>query len=523
VKLLGLGQNFSVRAHEPFSTLAAPVSWCPPRLYRVCGTLIQLRNLAGRAALATALPDVVAMQTAKLWRDRACETEIQGWRSVFAPDRPRGGGRAGGTRPEGEVMRTAWAGLFSLALGLLPVSVSYAQEGESDFAVDTQPRTAAPAVALGRPVAWAPARDAGVAPVSYSPDAATSPLAAPQPIVRAQAPPPPDPILGGPTLAPPPAPPFPTVPGAPQEQFNCGVVNQPPAGGHGFFSSVGNACGSYCKFQSDQCFQNFISPVTNPFLFEDPRALTELRPIFIYQQTPTSNPIYHGGDIEYFGTQARLAVTERLSFVLSKFGWIWDEPHNHIDDFVPHDGFAEVWLGPKYTFLRNEQCGRIAAAGLNFQIPVGETKVFQDTGTLSLEPYVSFGQNFGRSSYGSFDFLTTLGYDFSIDNKRSDYFFTSLHLDYDIAGLHKIYPLVELNWFHYTIGGHTRDVGFEGGDLFNFGSGGVNGKNVVSIAPGLRYKVSEHLQFGGAAEFPLTGGERDLLGYRLVFDVILRY
>jgi hypothetical protein len=299
-------------------------------------------------------------------------------------------------------------------------------------------------------------------------------------------------------------------------------VNPPPSGG-GFWAGVGNAAGGYNRFQSDHAFDNFISPVSNPFLFEDPRALTEVRPIFIYQQTPTSNPIYRGGDVEFFGTQARLAVTDRLSFVLNKFGWIWDEPHNHLDGFVPHDGFAEIWLGPKYTFLRNDACGRIAAAGLTFQIPTGDSKVFQDTGTLSLEPYVSFGQNFGRTSFGSFNFLGTAGYDFSIDNKRSDYFFTSLHLDYDLAGAHRYYPLLELNWFHYTDGGHTRNVGFEGGDLFNFGSGGVNGKDIVSIAPGFRYKLSECVQFGFAAEFPLTGGERDLLGYRLLFDVIFRY
>ena len=39
------------------------------------------------------------------------------------------------------------------------------------------------------------------------------------------------------------------------------------------------AGGRACLVQSDHGFDNFISPVTNPSLFEDPRALTEVRPI----------------------------------------------------------------------------------------------------------------------------------------------------------------------------------------------------------------------------------------------------
>jgi hypothetical protein len=421
-------------------------------------------------------------------------------------------------------MRSIWAGLVSLALAL-PAATAHADDGPTSFAEDYVPPPVVPAVSLGRPVAIGHAPDA-VQPASYqSPDPAPAcQLAPPRRIVRAQAPPPPDPITG-PTLAPPPPTPYPTIPGTPDERYNTGVVTTPPAGPplFGAPATFGEYTGRFNRFQSDQAFNNFISPVSNPFLFEDPRALTEVRPIFLYQQTPHSNPIFRGGDVEFFGTQARLAVTERLSFVINKLGLVWMEPHNHIDGFEPHMGFGELWLGPKYTFWRDDQCGRIAAAGLTFQIPTGSSKVFQDTGTLSLVPYISFGQSFGRTNYGAFDFLGTAGYAFSVDDKRSDYFFTSLHLDYDVGGLHKIYPLVELNWFHYTDGGHRTNLGFEGGDLFNFGSGGVNGKDTVSIAVGARYKLSECVQFGGAAEFPLTGGHHDLLDYRLIFDVILRY
>ena len=37
---------------------------------------------------------------------------------------------------------------------------------------------------------------------------------------------------------------------------------------------------------SDHCFDRFISPISNPFFFEDPRSLTEVRGIFIDNSLP---------------------------------------------------------------------------------------------------------------------------------------------------------------------------------------------------------------------------------------------
>jgi hypothetical protein len=277
------------------------------------------------------------------------------------------------------------------------------------------------------------------------------------------------------------------------------------------------------RFQSDPAFPQFISPVSNPFFFEDPRALTEVRPIFIYQQTPSNTPIFRGSDLEYFGIQARVAVTERFSIILSKFGWTWMEVHDAVGDFQSHSGFSEIQVGPQYTLIRNDCSGTLLALGLNFTIPAGSHQVFQDTGSLALAPYVSFGQNFWKTSFGSFNFLNTTGYSFSTTDERSEFLYSSFHLDYDVANLHRIYPLLELNWFYYATGGTTTPpVGFEGKDLFNFGTRGVSGHNDLSIAVGARYKYTECVQFGFAAEFPLSGS-RDLLEYRLLFDMIFRY
>jgi hypothetical protein len=389
-----------------------------------------------------------------------------------------------------------------------------------------------PIVALGRPQALESAGsriDGQVAPASFQSPEPLPPVSS----TVVQSPPEPGTILPvqGPVAV------TPGLPQTPAEQYNCGVVTQESPG---FWQSIWEGprrvinCipglgreefegpGARRWFQSDHCFDNFISPVTNPFLFEDPRSLTEVRPIFIYNATPTRNPIFHGGDIEFVGLQARVAFTDWFSFVLNKAGGVWIEPHDATADFQPHAGFSEVWLGPKFTFLRNEDCGTLGAAGLTFEIPTGDRHVLQDTGSLSLVPYVSLEQSFFKTSYGAFNALGTVGYAFSVDRSRSEDLFTSFHLDYDIANLHRFYPLMELHWFYYTRNGKTEDINFEGRDLFNFGSEHVSGHNEVSLAFGGRVKATDWWSLGLAVEFPLTT-KRDLMDYRLTADMIFRY
>lgn len=274
-------------------------------------------------------------------------------------------------------------------------------------------------------------------------------------------------------------------------------------------------------FKSDHVFDGFISPVTNPFLFEDPRSLTEVRPIFMYQQIPGAQPDMTGGNIWFFGTQARLAVTDRLSFVFHKLGGLSVNPGSG-SVFDGQTGFAELWLGPKYTFIRNEDAGRVMAGGLQFQVPVGSKGAFQDTGSLSLVPYLSYAENFCRDwSIGSLNAMLGTGYSISVNRERSDYYYLSAHVDLDWRNCHQFYPLMELNWLIYTADGNSRPIGSEGRDLINFG-GQAQGKGMMTWAIGARYKISESAQLGAAFELPVAG-PRDIFRYRFTLDFILRY
>jgi hypothetical protein len=335
-------------------------------------------------------------------------------------------------------------------------------------------------------------------------------------------------VAPGPPAIPPPVPPPSTAPLPPADLYSNGPVPPPPAQGPGFWdkckdifnfqSGPFSGSGGRCALQSDHCFNGFISPVTNPFLFEDPRALTEIRPIFMYQTIPNKNPVFQGGNIEFFGVQGRVALTNRLSIVLDKLGGIWGDSNT----LGKHNGLSEISIGPKYTFLRNEQSGTLGAVGAIFELPVGASDVFQNTGSLSIVPYLTMAQNFWRTCYGSMNVMGEIGYAFATDNKRSDSFFSSLHVDYDVGNLHHFYPFLELNWWNYTHNGGVMPFNFEGADLFNFGSTNVSGHNFVTLAPGLRYKFNESMQIGTALEFPIVG-TKDMESFRFTIDFIFRY
>jgi hypothetical protein len=406
---------------------------------------------------------------------------------------------------------------------------------------------AAPAAALGRPrtLSGGTAGDApsgflglGLAPVSYN-EAPHPAVPPPEPIL----PPPPEPpsphtVFDPPADVPPPTSgPMPPPPPPGDIATNPGVVIDKPLQ-HSwwdkckeFFNQGGERASSSgrCWFQSDHCFDFLASPVTNPFLFEDPRALTEIKPLFIYQGAPSGNPIFRGGNSEFYGMQARLAFTERLSLVINELGFVSLNPFNAAADttgrFSESTGFAQITIGPKYTFWRCEEWKSIAAGGLMFQIPAGSPRVFQDTGTLSLVPYVSAAKNFGLpSGWGSLNLMGTTGFSGSVDRQRSDYFYMSAHLDYNIANTNMFFPFLEMHWFHYTQGGKANDpgFGFEGLDMVNFGSHTLGSRDYLSLAPGLRFKLNEHIQAGAAIEWPLLR-QKEITDYRLTFDIIFRY
>lgn len=261
---------------------------------------------------------------------------------------------------------------------------------------------------------------------------------------------------------------------------------------------------------SDTCFSDFISPMTNPVFFEDPRTLTEARIIYMHHKVPLTAL---GGDVNLVAVQLRAALTERLSIIATKDGFVTST------NPLIEDGWADVNAGLKYNLYADHERQRLLSAGFTYELPVGSTRTLQGNGDGLFHAFLTGGAAFGDNNHWVSGAGLLLPGDRAAESSIA---YWSNHFDHRFAGT-KIYAFAEVNWYHYMSSGRDFTLApIEGGDLFNFGAVGVAGNDIVTGAFGLKYKPSNRVELGIAWEKPLTE-RRDVLDNRLTVDCILRY
>jgi hypothetical protein len=262
--------------------------------------------------------------------------------------------------------------------------------------------------------------------------------------------------------------------------------------------------------RSEGCYDDFISPMTNPVYFEDPRQLTELRAIFINHKLPLllGNP---AGEIRLYALQARVRLTENLSLIAVKDGYI--------DSSSPliASGWADIGAGLKYSLYRDPTLGRLLSVGARFETTAGRSESLQGNGDGVFDIFMSGGTRLGSQAH----YLTSSGFILPVDSQaENQMFYWSHHVDRRLGD--KLYAFGELNWYNYMKNGSAFPAAVEGGDLFNLGSQGVQGNNLVTNAWGVKLKPNRNIESGVAFEFPLTE-RRGVLDNRLTADLILRF
>jgi hypothetical protein len=261
---------------------------------------------------------------------------------------------------------------------------------------------------------------------------------------------------------------------------------------------------------SEGCYDDFISPMTNPVYFEDPRQLTEARAIFINHKLPSLAGL-PADAIRLYALQVRLRLTERLSLIAVKDGYI-DSSHPLIEN-----GWADIGAGLKYSLYRNPNAGRLLSAGARFETTAGRRRSLQGNGDGVFDFFLSGGARLGSRAH----YMTTSGFILPVDTQaENQMFYWSNHLDRRIGN--KLYAFSELNWYNYMKNASAFPLPVEGGDLFNLGSPGVRGNNLVTNAWGLKVKPNRNIESGIAFEFPLTE-RRGVLDNRLTADLIVRF
>ena len=250
--------------------------------------------------------------------------------------------------------------------------------------------------------------------------------------------------------------------------------------------------------------------------FEDPRTLTELRVHFVNQWIPGNNPVFQGGNAQFLAAQIRVALTQRLSIIATKDGYIWLNPGN--PGMASSEGFADVAAGLKYNLIRNPDSQTIVSLGGTVELDTGAHRVFQGSGNGEFHLFSTAGQEFfGGLAHWNMAGGIRLPSDTTARSTMSYW-----SNQWDVKLTDRLYFLTGVNWFHWLKSGNNLPVNFEGMDLFNLGANNVAGNDVVTSSMGLRYRFGCMNEAGICWELPLTD-RRDLLESRLYTDLCIRF
>jgi hypothetical protein len=308
-------------------------------------------------------------------------------------------------------------------------------------------------------------------------------------------------------------------------------------GTFGFLSSVvlaGSTVVDTAPVATADGFAQARRPISNPTLFDLALPGTNVHPIFIYHGLPNNvNTILGdlpvGGDVEVYALQFEIALNDRLSIVATKDGYV---DFNADGDGILSEetGFANLGAGLKYAFILDEASGTALSGTMTFEIPTGNSDVFQGEGDGAVNLILN-----GLKLIDDWQFAGSIGAQIPFSDEQSTMAFLSAHASYEISKY--FIPLVELNWFHVLDAGNGTGnfpsqisglvpaaVEFEGGDVFNLGAvNSTENRDFVTAAFGFRSRITNSVNVGVAYEIPLTDEEDSVMDERVTVDLIWNF
>ncbi len=261
---------------------------------------------------------------------------------------------------------------------------------------------------------------------------------------------------------------------------------------------------------SDHCFDRFVSPISNPFYFEDPRSLTEVRGIFLDNSLPES---VGGGDAQVWAAQVRGRLSERWSIIAPRVGYL---QVNQSGEGAPV-GFMSTPLGFKYNFLQDAGQQQLISAGATYFIP-GSSSAFSNFGDGDFHFFLTGGQEIIERGH----WLSATGYRVPIDgDSGTQLWYWSNQWDYEVVD--HWYGLFGVNWFQ-TVRSATNGIGaiVTALDLIDIPASGVTGNDFTTAVAGIAWKPSSHFELASGFEFPLTD-RTDILHNRAYAEITFRY
>jgi hypothetical protein len=305
----------------------------------------------------------------------------------------------------------------------------------------------------------------------------------------------------------------------------------------GTFASQPDDCPTWFpdfRCQRSGRWEGFQKPIVQPYLFEDPFITTGVYPYYLRHEFPESS-IFEGGHADAVAVQLRVALTDRLAFVASKDGRMRTAPDLAL--LEDEEGWMNLAGGFKYALVQQPDEPFILSAALRAELPTGGHDVFSGGSDAIVLPSLS-------AAWGLEDLhlIGALGGQIPTDSgEYSTSGFYHLYADYGVASWFQ--PFVQISGIHWFDGGdghrrvelangaevtidqatHAVGVGhFEGADVLNLGSKGVEGHDLVTAALGTHIPLGRHLAFSVAYERPITQ-RKDIFEQRVTTAIRIEF
>jgi hypothetical protein len=263
-------------------------------------------------------------------------------------------------------------------------------------------------------------------------------------------------------------------------------------------------------------FEGFEKPMVQPFLFEDPFITTNAVPYFVWLDFPEQS-VFDGGARYVAALQLRVALTDRVALIATKDGYVWDRNGNPL--LEDSQGFMNLAAGVKVALWQDREAGRIVSGVLRIEVPSGSSDQYQGHGGG-----IAFPSLAGAFRSGPIRWVGDFGAQIPFNTRtQSTSLFYHLYAGLDITPLFQ--PFVQISGISWidsgdgslpirlkhggsldldTVQGALGTGRFEGADVINLGSRGVDGLDLITAAAGVHVPLGEYVTLSIAYERPIT-------------------
>jgi hypothetical protein len=219
--------------------------------------------------------------------------------------------------------------------------------------------------------------------------------------------------------------------------------------------------------------------------------------------------------------QARVALTDRLAFIATKDGYLWNSPQ--LDLLEDDHGWLNIAGGFKYLLIRDDRYDFYLSPAIRYEAPSGAADVYQGEGDGLIIPSVSAAW----SPLENLHLIAGVGGQVPLDSTfQSSSVFYHVYADYQIHP--RFTPFVQLSGMSWTGDGNGEfpitlrnnaqiplslaqvalGTGpFDGADVANLGSEDISGKDLLTAAIGAHVMLTDHLVWSVAYEHEISSHE----------------